>query len=542
MSFIRRNFFLFGVAFLLLTACQSLPIQKNSQETKPQTQTNVSPELLQIFVNASLFRMSGRYADAILELEGALQYSDSWDIYYFIADSYFALERYPQAIEYAQQAVKRAPTEVAPRELLAKLFEATGQWEHAQQLYQQLYSETNTLDYGIALARVYERTDQEAAVELYKQLLRREENTQLLYNLTALLIQQKRFEEAWEYCQRLVQNHPASPSLTSFALAVLVELGDFPSALQFLEEQKYFFSSELFRSFLILVAEQLYQHSPDTIAQALPHFSKLAEQYPQDTVLPLLLGYLALKGKDSILASTYFDRYLAIQEDPGMRIYDVALTFLQSGYPAMAARYLEKYPPDSTDPQMLALHFFTLGNISIVRKDYDAARKALLRALWYDSTNPSSWNLLGIAYHNLKQQDSALAAYRKAWMLDSTDPTILNNYAYQLAIMELSLDTALQYAEKAVAHDSTNASYLDTIGWIYFKLGNFAKALYWLEKAVRKEQSAELLEHLGEAYFAVQKYREAMTVWQKALQLDPSKSFLQEKIKKAEEMFKQYAD
>ena len=62
----------------------------------------------------------------------------------------------------------------------------------------------------------------------------------------------------------------------------------------------------------------------------------------------------------------------------------------------------------------------------------------------------------------------------------------MNNYSYTLAERGERLELALEMAKKAIEQEPDNPSYLDTIGRVYFKLGNYEKAREYISKAVEK--------------------------------------------------------
>ncbi|HEX9959958.1 MAG TPA: tetratricopeptide repeat protein, partial [Pyrinomonadaceae bacterium] len=64
-----------------------------------------------------------------------------------------------------------------------------------------------------------------------------------------------------------------------------------------------------------------------------------------------------------------------------------------------------------------------------------------------------------------------------------------------------------------------NPSYLDSLGWAYFKLGKFDEAEKHLKNAGRRNPDATIFEHLGDVYQKQNKMDLAKTNWQKALNL-----------------------
>ena len=64
-----------------------------------------------------------------------------------------------------------------------------------------------------------------------------------------------------------------------------------------------------------------------------------------------------------------------------------------------------------------------------------------------------------------------------------------NDLAYVWSLEGRDLDKALEMAERAVAGDPENEAYLDTKGWVYYKLGNFDEAVRWLRRSLAAAQT-----------------------------------------------------
>jgi uncharacterized protein HemY len=77
----------------------------------------------------------------------------------------------------------------------------------------------------------------------------------------------------------------------------------------------------------------------------------------------------------------------------------------------------------------------------------------------------------------------------------------MNNLAYILAVQGKELSKAKELALKAVTAEPENASYLDTLGWVLFKVGEYEKAREILEKAVDIDaHEPEIRDHLSKVY------------------------------------------
>jgi tetratricopeptide (TPR) repeat protein len=98
----------------------------------------------------------------------------------------------------------------------------------------------------------------------------------------------------------------------------------------------------------------------------------------------------------------------------------------------------------------------------------------------------------------------------------------LNYLGYMLADRGLQLPRARALIEKAVNLDPKNGAYLDSLGWVLFKLNRPRQALPWLLKAMQytPEPDATVLDHLGEVYLALRQTDKALAAWRKSLSIE----------------------
>jgi tetratricopeptide (TPR) repeat protein len=89
------------------------------------------------------------------------------------------------------------------------------------------------------------------------------------------------------------------------------------------------------------------------------------------------------------------------------------------------------------------------------------------------------------------------------------------------------LDEALAMIQKAVDSDPINGAFLDSLGWVYFKLDKLDLAEQYLKRAILfSADNATLHDHLGDLYFKRGQYRDAEAAWMKGLQFadDPDEA------------------
>ena len=112
---------------------------------------------------------------------------------------------------------------------------------------------------------------------------------------------------------------------------------------------------------------------------------------------------------------------------------------------------------------------------------------------------------------------------------EMTDPR--NYLAYTWAEKNMKLDTALEYIQTALKSEPDNGAYLDTRGWIYFKLGRYAEALTDLEAGLKAAgEDATILDHIGDALEKLGRGKESVERWSRAYVLDPGIAGLREKL------------
>ena len=108
---------------------------------------------------------------------------------------------------------------------------------------------------------------------------------------------------------------------------------------------------------------------------------------------------------------------------------------------------------------------------------------------------------LAMAYDLLGMKKRCRAAYERVIALDPHNTLAMNNLAYLLAEEGIQLRQALRLATNAVMLEPENGVYLDTLGWVHYKLGNYELARQLLEKAISTGvNEADVYRHLAEVY------------------------------------------
>jgi tetratricopeptide (TPR) repeat protein len=151
----------------------------------------------------------------------------------------------------------------------------------------------------------------------------------------------------------------------------------------------------------------------------------------------------------------------------------------------------------------------------------EAARKAL--ALVPPENSPlltQSLIMLSSAQERAGDTKGAEESLRRILSKSPNDSTALNNLGYFLAERGERLPEALDMIKRAVKSEPTNPNYLDSLGWVYFKLGQLDEAERHLNDAARRNtRSSTVQEHLGDLYQKRGQTEQARTFWRKAVGL-----------------------
>lgn len=249
-------------------------------------------------------------------------------------------------------------------------------------------------------------------------------------------------------------------------------------------------------------------------------------------------GPAQLIAADYFLRSNEFETALEVLERVNSTIPDhseawgqrMQLLFSLNRYEEVIAisESADEYAPDNS-----FIQFFS-GASYMLTNQYEKAEQWLLKA----TISPSQrtfrsiiYGTLGDVKHELDKWAESVDAFQNALRLDRNNHNALNNYAYYLSLRSENLNEALEMSRRAVGVEPQNAAYLDTLGWIFFKKGDFDNALEYIQQAVDTgDASAEVYEHLGDVYEALGDETKAREYWGKALELDPERTHLNEQL------------
>jgi len=196
----------------------------------------------------------------------------------------------------------------------------------------------------------------------------------------------------------------------------------------------------------------------------------------------------------------------------------------RSDRPEQAIEVLEQLTRSHGD---LAMVHSTLGDVLSAQNDYPAAIAAYQQALdLTDADAEARWVLYyarGIAHERSGDMPNAETDFRAALAIRPEQPQVLNYLGYSLVEEQRNLDEALGMIELAVEKSPNSGYIVDSLGWVFFRLGRYDEAVVQMEKAVQLLPIDPVVnDHLGDVLWAVGRDREAEFQWRRALSfIDP---------------------
>jgi tetratricopeptide (TPR) repeat protein len=525
-----------------------------------------NPKALELFIEAKTLELRDNYLAAISKYNDALKIEKSAGIYFALSKLYSNVTQHQKALEYALEALKLNPDNSSYEEHIADTYIILGDYTNALKYLKEI-SVKNPDDINVLynIGRMYEALKQPSeAIKYYENIT---ENYQ--YDETVLLRMADIYESYGDYAntaatvEKLLLLNPTDINLKYSAAATYVKIPDYDNAIRIYEE---ILSTNPGNRDVQTEVIKLYfrQHRNN---EAFEKYSRMINKDSVDFMakMDIAIAFFQASGEDkealnvskSILQTLqssypgewmpeYYLAYIDAKEDPQnserkfqdllSRVDTSAELYVQVGFyyyeqnkfqPAVNVfkTGASKFPNDFRLNYLAGNSYYRLG-------DNRQAMPYLERALEISPSDLNVLSNLGLIYDDLKMNAEVDRLYEQAFKYHPDNILLLNNYAYHLSERGERLKEAQEMSKKTIEKEPNNSSYLDTYGWILFKMKDYKNAAVYIEKAVRLGENATLYDHLGDIYEAMGENVRALKNWNAALQLQPDNESIKRKIEK----------
>jgi tetratricopeptide (TPR) repeat protein len=471
---------------------------------------------------ARLYMAAGTFDRAIVLLTDLVKQEPGWqDGAVLLVQAYASSGRTEEAIRWLEQNAGSNP-ELLPT--LADFYSRQNRWTDAATAYERaLQGNPRSFDLRLRYGSTLLNLDDEKNVARARDVLReavalQADSERALFLLSQAERRSGEIEAAEATARRLIARNAKSPR-GYFALA------------EALEERAR------------------YQAVVDALAPALAGF-RTGEQ--RETALGMLLPHLGFSyqqlGQFDKAIETFEEARKAAPQDAAVAAYLVQAYLGAKNYSAAAAAARAaraQHPDDIRLARLEAAALRYAGNADqgiglleeLLKKQPDnpEAHVALAQAYAGANRGPQAVKVLqdaelrfpaeesitfelGATFDKIKRHADAEAAFRKLIARDPGNAAALNYLGYMFAERGERLDESVDLLKRALQIEPNNGSFLDSIGWAYFKSGKLDLAEQNLRRAAEQLPANSVVQdHYGDVLGRLGRHDAAIEAWSRAL-------------------------
>lgn len=556
------KYFLLALIPLIIGSCASGA--RMAQSSQPVTRDSTDQKAYDHYLDGALHDFQGDFEKGLIEYYQALLYdSTSAQIYKAIARNLMRLQKYESASQYLKKAKRLDPDNKEILTYLGESYFKQNKYEKSLSYYEKLFAlDPYNTSLQNNLVYLYNKLDMnQRLLEFYRKMMTYypgDTQQAIRYALTALKL--KKIDQARQVLEQVVSKDTTQLKAL-FVLGSLYEVNnDTAGAIRIFRkvlEKDPLFEEALSHLYNIYRAKNDWQGIQETYSKFIEQDSTnararliLAQAYffseqrdlARQTLKPLLdnpdyrpaalelLGRIAFNEENLTEAENYF--LSLTKENPDNQYGWIFLSTLynrQQEYHKSIKILREALTFQPNDDDLLGMYGATLSQMGRENE----ALEPLEKAHRIDPDDLNTIVSLAAVYDKLNSWNKSDSLYESALREYPENALLLNNYSYSLTERGIQLDRALKMVKKALEKEPDNSAYLDTIGWIYFKIGDYQLALKYIKQATDSDDaSSEVIEHLGDIYMKLGKPEEARRSWEKALEMDPDNTELKQKIQK----------
>lgn len=489
---------------------------------------------------SNIYVQQKRYADALFFAKSAYQI-DPGNSWYALSYSEILQrnKKFDDAASVLSQLVKDNPDRIDFYYEWSSALIFADKPAEAIKVYDKLEERIGiTKEVSMQKARLYQRINKndKAVAELQKLINSNPADAQSYGMLAEVYQSMGEKQKALDTYNKILQIDPNNPFIHLSLADYYRNNGEKEKSVEALK--KAFKNKELDIETKISILSSYYaliELHPELKEQAMDMCRLLVEAHPSESKAH------AVYGDFLILDKNYADALVEYKKakEMGSREFVVysQILFLSSQLQDWTQVVKEGEEAINLFPDQPLVYFFTgVGRIQL--KKYTDAVSVLNSGvkMVVDNKNLEAqfYASLGDAYQELKEFKKSDDNYEKALALNPKDATVLNNYAYYLSLRGERLDRAEEMSRLSNELEPASASFQDTYGWVLFKMGRYQEAKIWIEKAIATSESpnATLLEHLGDVWYKIGDTNKAIEFWMKAKESgDGASEHLDQKIR-----------
>ena len=531
-------------------------------QTKPETtvkaevKSELSGEIFYYLFSAEIAVQRGQielaaalYTKAAIETRDPRVAQQATRISYYTQDD-------KRAISAAKLWHELEPENLEARQVLAALLVRIGDVETAAEHFEYVLNngkKTERQRFMLITSLLSKEKDKHTALAVMQKLIvKRNNNPHALYAYSKLAFLVGNLDDALATVKKVIKLQDEWTEAHILQSNIFVRQGDKAHAIEVLRQTidmqpdniqlRMFYARNLVdakqfeeaaKQFSELTDDEKLQHEARALGlltlqmnkpkEAIEHFIQLLDDEKRvvEAQYYLAQSYELQNELDKALQAYAEVRNNQYSFESGLR---VALILAKQGRLSDARLRLQNMSPDSLDKELRV--YLTEGEILNTAKEYEEALDLYSEALTQLTDNNRLLYARALTAEKLGKIELAVKDLESVVKREPENAQALNALGYTLVDKTKQLERGLGYIKKALKLEPDDPAIHDSIGWAYYRLGQYDKALKYLRSAFEKIKDAEIAAHLGEVLWVAGEREAAQDVWNAALQQTPNDDFL----------------
>lgn len=469
------------------------------------------------YIDAELSSLSGLYKDSLRAFEGLVSKNPhSAFLLYRLASSQMQAKEYDSAIETAKKSIEIKPDFSRALTLLGQLYFLKGDFVKASSALENALKHDQNEEIYLLLSRQYsERKDYRNAVAVLERLLKVEpDSVSALITIAAIYSEKlKDDKKAKQYYERALELIPDELNILNALAQLYLNMNNKAEAMKYFRKMEEIAPDDV----VVKLKISLLYYEMGLKQKALDSFKEVLENNPNADKIRYFLGVLYEgmgKIDEAVIEYKKVPPNSIFYQDSRLRI---ATLFKMKGDTNGA---IESLKAAWKAKKGVLVFYEYAAAIAEDEKDYKTGIEILNESLKEFDKNDNVLMWLGMLYEKSGDRKKALDLVKAIVKINPQNADALNFIGYVYTEDGANLKEALELIEQANLLKPNAPHILDSLGWVYFKLGDLEKARVNLEKAV-KLASAEpvIIAHLGEVILKKGDVKKAMELFKRAFDL-----------------------
>ncbi len=449
------------------------------------------------------------------------------------------------------------PKNIEAHQVLAALLVRIGKTNEAAEHFEYVLShgkQSERQRFMLITSMLSKEKDKQAALTVMSKLIaKRKNNPNALYAYSQLAFSVGNLDSALKMVKRAIHIQPDWTDAYILQSNIFVRQGYKARAIEVLqktlEEQSDNTKLRMFYARNLVDAKQF--------AEAATQFEIVSDDDKYQHEARYALGLLTLQMNKPHQAAEYFSRLLADKKrivesqyylaqalelqnklDKAIIEYKkignnqysfeaslrIALILAKQGHIEDARLRLQNMSPDSLDKELRV--YLTEGEILNSAKQHQEALSLYTEALQQLTDNNRLLYARALTAEKLGKVKLAVSDLNNIVKREPENAQALNALGYTLIDKTDDIKKGFSYIKKAYRLEPNDAAIHDSMGWAYYRLGQYNKSLEFLRRAFKILKDAEVAAHLGEVLWVAGEREAAQKIWNTALQQAPNDDLL----------------